>query len=138
MSFSPPLVFTHPLVVISPNWHVERPMRRPIAFRPTCSQVLAVRVCSNVCTPLPPGYAWVLRPFPLVLHAILKGASALPSGVGPADRAVLEGGAGTQRRRTSATTKLKQASTIDCFDHTVLLCLLLHLLLLHVAQVFQI
>ena len=82
----PPLVFTHPLAVISPNWHVERPMRRHIAFRPTCSQVLAVPVCSNVCTPLPPGYAWLLRPCPLVWHAILKGDRALPSGVGPADR----------------------------------------------------
>ena len=43
-------------------------------------------VCSNVCTPLPPGYAWLLRPCPLVCHAILKGDRALPSGVGPADK----------------------------------------------------
>ena len=85
---SPPrLVFTHPLAVISPYWLAERPMRRPIAFRPTCSLVFSVLVCSNVCTPLPPGYAWLLRPCPLVCHAILKGDRALPSGVGPADSA---------------------------------------------------
>ena len=89
---SPPrLVFTHPLAVISPYWLAERPMRRPIAFRPTCSLVFSVLVCSNVCTPLPPGYAWLLRPCPLVCHAILKGDRALPSGVGPADRGALGG-----------------------------------------------
>ena len=87
----PPLVFTHPLAVISPNWHVERPMRRPIAFRSTYLQVLAAPVCSNVCTPLPPGYAWLLRPCPLVWHAILKGDRALPSGVGPADSGGAQG-----------------------------------------------
>ena len=89
---SPPrLVFTHPLAVISPYWLTERPMRRPIAFRPTCSLVFSVPVCSNVCTPLPPGYAWLLRPCPLVCHAILKGDRALPSGVGPADSRLGEG-----------------------------------------------
>ena len=125
----PPLVFTHPLAVISPNWHVERPMRRPIAFRPTCSQVLAVPVCSNVCTPLPPGYAWLLRPCPLVWHAILKGDRALPSGVGPADRgqgggdAMGRGGArspfqrmaprGIQSRRTASGRGRGQQSTAE-------------------------
>ena len=67
-------------------------MRRPIAFRPTCSLVFSVPVCSNVCTSLPPGCAWLLRPCPLVCHAVLKGDRALPSGVGPADSLGAYGG----------------------------------------------
>ena len=112
--YPPPLVFTHPLAVISPNWHVERPMRRPIAFRPTCSLVLAVPVCSNVCTPLPPGYAWLLRPCPLVWHAILKGDRALPSGVGPADRVHTIGRVGRHTSKACALSHRRGGYGCGC------------------------
>ena len=80
------LVLTQPLAVICPFWLVKRPMRRPIAFRPTCTLIFCcIGMYQHLYTPS----TWVLvalRPCPVVCHTILKGDRALPSGVGPADR----------------------------------------------------